>query len=186
MNYRQQAINLFCSKTSYQKDAIKSCAPIHKGFTNVSYKITLKNHDIFQVRIANDGHQVKRHNEYKVCRMIKFPYFIYYDLKTGNAIKRWIKGSNPSKKIICSAQFLQAFNKSLIKLHDHIVKNNQVLQHDYYDCLKKAKLPTKHRNAYLTLIKKYLAMPLVLSHNDLSADNLIYTPNHEVVFIDYE
>jgi thiamine kinase-like enzyme len=29
-------------------------------------------------------------------------------------------------------------------------------------------------------------MPLVLSHNDLSADNLIYTPNHQVIFIDYE
>jgi thiamine kinase-like enzyme len=29
-------------------------------------------------------------------------------------------------------------------------------------------------------------MPLVLSHNDLSADNLIYTDDKKVVFIDYE
>jgi thiamine kinase-like enzyme len=31
-----------------------------------------------------------------------------------------------------------------------------------------------------------LNMPLVLSHNDLSADNLLYTKDHKVVFIDYE
>jgi thiamine kinase-like enzyme len=60
------------------------------------------------------------------------------------------------------------------------------LKHDYFDCIDKAKLPTKHKETYVRLIKEYLKMPLVLSHNDLSADNLIYTSNNKVIFIDYE
>jgi thiamine kinase-like enzyme len=44
----------------------------------------------------------------------------------------------------------------------------------------------KHKQAYLQLIENYKDLPLVLSHNDLSADNLIYTNQHQVIFIDYE
>jgi hypothetical protein len=88
MKFKQQAINLFIAKTKYKKEDIKSCLPIHKGFTNVSYKIAVKDKTIYQVRIANDHHQVNRSNEQKIYRLIKYSYFIYYDVKTGNAIKK--------------------------------------------------------------------------------------------------
>jgi thiamine kinase-like enzyme len=74
----------------------------------------------------------------------------------------------------------------LCTLHTTNIKNHKILQHDYLDCLKRAKLPPQHRAVYLSLIKQYKNLPLVLSHNDLSADNLIYTPDHQVTFIDYE
>jgi thiamine kinase-like enzyme len=184
MNYRQQAINLFVQKTKYTKEEIKSCIPIHNGFTNISYKIKLKNNTTYQVRIGNDHHQINRHNEQLIYRLIKFPYFIYYDVETGNAIKKWIEGKNPSYRTILSTKFLKSFAVSLKCIHK--IKTNLIQKHDYFDCFKQAKLPLKHQNAYKILIKKYLKMPLVLSHNDLSADNLIYTHNGTVIFIDYE
>jgi hypothetical protein len=88
MNYRQRVISLFISKTKHSAEEIKSCQPIHNGFTNISYKIQLNNGTIYQVRIANDDKRVNRDVEQKVCRLIKFPYFVYYDVKTGNAIKK--------------------------------------------------------------------------------------------------
>jgi hypothetical protein len=88
MKPKQTAINLFINKTNYDKTQIVSCTPIHKGFTNLSYKIRTQSGDAYQVRIANDGHQVDRHNEQIVYQLIKFSYFVYYDVTTGNAIKK--------------------------------------------------------------------------------------------------
>jgi thiamine kinase-like enzyme len=111
---------------------------------------------------------------------------LYFNTKTGDAIKKWIIGVNPTYKQVCSSMFLKAFAKSLITLHNINTKTHKILKHDYLDCFKRSKLPSRHRDKYLSLIKQYQNIPMVLSHNDLSADNLIYTPNHQVIFIDYE
>jgi hypothetical protein len=88
MNYRTQAINLFINKTKYKIKDIISCNVIHKGFTNVSFKIECKDKKKYQVRLGNDKNKVNRQNERNVCKAVKFPYFVYYDKETGNAIKR--------------------------------------------------------------------------------------------------
>jgi thiamine kinase-like enzyme len=118
--------------------------------------------------------------------LINDKVYLYFDIKSGDAIKKWVIGDNPSFQQVCSSTFLKAFAKTLNKLHDIDTKNKKVLKHDYLDCLKKAKLPAQHRTIYLSLIKQYKNLPLVLSHNDLSAENLIYTSKHQVIFIDYE
>jgi thiamine kinase-like enzyme len=80
--------------------------------------------------------------------------------------------------------FLKSFVRSLNKLH--AIKATNIVEHDYWDCFDKSKLPSKHKNAYENLIKIYEKASLVLSHNDLSPDNLIYTHKNQVIFIDYE
>jgi thiamine kinase-like enzyme len=117
-------------------------------------------------------------------QLLKLTDFIYYDVSNGNAVKKWISGVNPTKRQISSNSFLKAFAESLMWLHR--VKASNIVKHNYWDCIEKAKLPLEHKAAYISLIKDYERMPLVLSHNDLSADNLIYTPSKKVVFIDYE
>jgi hypothetical protein len=87
MNFKEQALNLFVNKTKYKVNDIRKCVQIHKGFTNVSYKVTLKDQSIYQIRIANDKKKVNRLNEQKIYRLIGFSYFVYYDVRTGNAIK---------------------------------------------------------------------------------------------------
>jgi thiamine kinase-like enzyme len=71
----------------------------------------------------------------------------------------------------------------------HITKvTKPILKHDSNDCLAKAKakLPKNHLAKYLTLVDKYKYLPSVLSHNDLSPDNMLYLPNKKIQFIDFE
>jgi hypothetical protein len=80
--------------------------------------------------------------------------------------------------------FLKSFVKSLKTLHK--IKTTHVLKHNYWDCFAKSKLPPKHENAYVNLVKSYENVEFVLSHNDLSPNNLIYIHDNQVIFIDYE
>jgi thiamine kinase-like enzyme len=114
--------------------------------------------------------------------------FVYYDVKTGNAIKKWIDGYNPNDDEVNSKQFLDCFTKRLQKLHS--TKNKYgVINHDHYEFIKfvKNKLSQAHIVKYKNLIEKYKNLKLVLSHNDLSHDNLLVNKQDNVIyFIDYE
>jgi thiamine kinase-like enzyme len=78
---------------------------------------------------------------------------------------------------------LASFAQQITKLHQ--IKAKEIKHHDYLDCMDKSKLPIRHYQAYMRLINKYKKLPLVLSHNDLSPDNLLWN-GAEVIFIDYE
>jgi hypothetical protein len=84
---KQRAINLFINNTKFKSHEIKSINHIHNGYTNNSFKITLINNQQYQIRLANDNGLVNRKNELAILKNINNKDFIYFDVKTGNAIK---------------------------------------------------------------------------------------------------
>jgi hypothetical protein len=87
MNFKDQAIDFFVSHTDYQKNDVVKLIPIHDGYTNISFKAITSDHKAYQIRLNNTD-SVDRINEKNVLDIVKFPYFIYFDIKTGNAIKQ--------------------------------------------------------------------------------------------------
>jgi thiamine kinase-like enzyme len=90
-----------------------------------------------------------------------------------------------NKRIINSQEFLQKLVSEINWLHQTKF-TSKILKHNYFDAIKYAKLSTKHHQKYYVLLNKYHNLPLCLSHNDLSADNLLLTVKKQIIFIDYE
>ena len=186
--FKQKAIKLFINNTKFQSYQIKSVKQIHKGYTNISFVFILINNQKYQVRLANDGNLINRKNELAMLKNVNNKDFIYYDVKSGNAIKEWIDGSNPTTSEINTKKFLNAFSKQLNRIHT-IKCNYRVFKHDFYEFIKLAnnKLSKQHINKYREIVNKYKNSKLVLSHNDLSSENLIWNKKeNKVHFIDYE
>lgn len=185
---KENAIRLFVTNTKFKSHQIESIHQIHNGYTNISFLITLVNNQKYQIRLANDNHVVDRNNEFAMLKNIHNKDFVYYDIKTGNAIKEWIDGENPNSDEMNSKLFLDSFSSTLQKLHR--CKNlNHVIKHNYYEFLDivRDKLAAYHIDKYKHLTSKYQNLKLVLSHNDLSADNLLWNKvDKKVHFIDYE
>lgn len=184
----KKAIKLFVDHTKFKSHQIKLIKHIHKGYTNISFLIILINNQKYQVRLANDNGIVNRKSELAILKNIHNKNFLYYDIKTGNAIKEWIDGVNPTNSEINSKIFLDIFSSELNKLHS--CKNlNGVINHDYFEFVKIArnKISNTHLTKYLNLLSKYKNLKLVLSHNDLSQDNLLWNEKEKrIFFIDYE
>jgi hypothetical protein len=87
MILKQKAIKLFVNNTKFKSHQIKSIKQIHKGYTNISFLFTLVNNQQYQVRLSNDNKLINRKNEFAMLRNINNKDFIYFDIKTGNAIK---------------------------------------------------------------------------------------------------
>ncbi|GHU31938.1 hypothetical protein FACS1894166_04310 [Bacilli bacterium] len=87
MNIKQKAISFFIKHTSYATGDIQDIAQLHNGFTNISFKIKTRDRQIYQVRLSKQPDVVDRVNERKVIKDVDFDYFVYYEPKTGNAIK---------------------------------------------------------------------------------------------------
>jgi hypothetical protein len=86
MDFKNKAINLFVNHTKYKKQDINKIIPIHNGYTNISFKFTTNDRKSYQVRLSNTK-SVDRTNEKHILDLVKFPYFIYFNIKTGDAIK---------------------------------------------------------------------------------------------------
>ena len=83
-----KAQELFANHMSqpYNKE-ISSIELISSGFTNQSFKITNIQNAEFQVRIGNT--KIDRNNEQLILDALdNHGDFIYYDAKTGNAIRK--------------------------------------------------------------------------------------------------
>jgi thiamine kinase-like enzyme len=80
------------------------------------------------------------------------------------------------------------FSNELKKLHSLKIKYSMI-KHDYKEFIKLTNtvLPIKHMDKYINLVNKYKNLTLMLSHNDLSRDNLLWNKNqNKIHFIDYE
>lgn len=82
------AKKIFFKKYPNKQKEVVSIKQIHLGYTNYSFLFTLKNKTQFQVRIPNDAKLVNRYCEYQILKLLKNKHFVYYDVKTGIAIKK--------------------------------------------------------------------------------------------------
>ncbi|MDR2823514.1 MAG: phosphotransferase [Mycoplasmataceae bacterium] len=185
MNNETKAINFFTRKTNYRPEDIDKIEPLHEGYTNISFKVLTKDQRWYQVRLSRGIKLANTQNEKNVLGLIDFPYYMHYDAKTGDAIKRWISGVTPPMKLAKSNAFLKQLAGNIKTMHITKV-TKPILKHDSNDCLAKAKLPKIHLAKYNALVSKYRYLPTVLSHNDLSPDNMLYLPNKKIQFIDFE
>lgn len=84
----EYVINLVNRVLGKKYGEIASIKPIHFGYTNQSYVVTYENKMKFQVRIPHCGRLIDRSNELQINNLLRYKDFIYFDVKTGIAIKK--------------------------------------------------------------------------------------------------
>ena len=186
--YREIAINLFLDffKNKYKLTDVNKIVKIHHGFTNFSYMFKLKNGEKYQIRIGNNNNIVDRNNEYLCLKTIGDKNYIFYDIKNGNSIKKWINGRTLKKKDLKNITHLKNIFNLIDKLHSINIKNTKIKKHDYYIFLSNVKLSKKYLNLYKKIVDNLSTISWGFSHNDLNLKNIILTSKNEIEFIDFE
>ncbi|WP_391591656.1 Protein kinase family protein [[Mycoplasma] cavipharyngis] len=183
--------NFFVSNTKYQLDDIVECEQIKLGFSNEIYRLKTKNNKNFQVRFGLNNDIIFRDNEKAILKIINDHTYLYYDLKTGNSIRKWIEGRNPITSDL-DINFLKKLVEKVEIIHQADISVNaakKIRTHDNYIFEKfiDQRLDPKYYQKYLELVKLYENLPKCLSHNDLSLLNLIYNETtKDITIIDYE
>ncbi|MCQ2747896.1 MAG: hypothetical protein MJ223_01280 [Mycoplasmoidaceae bacterium] len=85
---QKQALELIKKYLDKKYGKMVSMEPIHNGYTNQSWLVTYSTNRKFQVRIAHALTNIDRSAELQVLKLVGDNSFIYFDKKTGNAIKR--------------------------------------------------------------------------------------------------
>lgn len=182
------AKKIFLKKYPKSKDKIVSIKQIHCGYTNHSFLFTLNNKSKFQVRIPNDGKLVDRYCEYQIIRLLKDKKFVYYDVKTGIAIKKWIDGNNPKMSHAKSTTFLnKLFNQiwQIHKLPEKYYAKFKTIDFAFYNT-NINQLPVAAKKQYLSLYNKHKNDPVVINHSDINLANIVLSKQNEVYLIDFE
>ncbi|MGL4647217.1 MAG: phosphotransferase [Mycoplasmoidaceae bacterium] len=177
-------INFFITNTNYlEKDIIK-CKKIHHGFTNESFLLQTSDQQRWQVRFAGLNEVVKRSNEAEVLKLVTIDYMFYDEY--GNSIRKWIVGKNLSL-FFKKKKKLKLLCEQINRLHAIDISNNKkIIINDYLIYLDHTKnLDEKIKKLYIELVNKYEGLPKVLSHNDLSLQNVLWDGKN-IIFIDYE
>ncbi len=166
---------------------IKSITPIHQGVSNTSYLVN----DQYVVRIKGDKKDkfYKSKNEkeilHKTARLYLSELVTYLD-KDGNKVSEYIPNTHTftgeKEEVISAAKMLKKLHNST---EDTKVKFNPFKRYYYYK--KKGKGEDyQHEDRVIENVKKlYKKYPLVICHNDVVDNNLLYTKNASYL-IDYE
>lgn len=113
----KKAVAFLCEKLQVVETDIFKIEQIHSGFTNFSFFCELKDHSKFQIRLSRKDVILDRRNEQIILQLVE-PFFsnpfVYFDVTTGNAIKRWIEGTQPKR---ATDLFLCRLVESLKKVH---------------------------------------------------------------------
>ena len=181
-----QIIAFVCDKLKINESDIKSLEKVPVGFTNEIYHLALVNGSEYKVRFVTTNPYINR----KLESIIEHAFFkddiIFYD-EQGNFIKKWYVGHTLTKqdlneevwqKIIDITKQLQALEIKELNLtpptyilYEHIVPNNLI--------------PALW--AYKRIINTIvLKDATVLSHNDFSGNNTIYTNDNKIILMDFE
>lgn len=187
MTLKKKAINIFLKNTNYSLLDIKKTVFIHTGYTNTNLFIKTSDNKSYLVRISNNDF-IDRKNEYLFLKSInKLDQYIFFDKFTGDAIKIWTKGKNPTKKQSKSIKFILSLKKQIDLFHKSHKLNNQILKHDFFQYLDKSSLSLEQKKIYKHLVKKFFNVKkLVMSHNDINPDNIVLDKNKKINFIDFE
>lgn len=167
-------------------DKIKSIRPIHQGVSNSNYLVNQQ----YVVRIKNEKEKFYKYkNEeeilHKTSNLFLSELVTYLD-KDGNKVSEYIKGTHIFKgannEIIATAKMLK-------KLHSADIKTKikfKALKRFYYYKNKSDGETFQHENTIIKSVKKlYDKYPLVLCHNDVVDNNLLFTKSASYL-IDYE
>lgn len=161
------------------------------GYTNKSFKIkTIKG--TYIVRLGSSDKLLHRNNEYYVYQIIKNKKYcdlIYFDIKTGNQIRKWIDGILPNHQVMHSYHFYDLLIKEIKYFHNikkSKLKNIEINNFFEYDNLIPNK-DKKYKDLAHQLINYYQHNKATFSHNDLTPWNMIYNKQTDsLFFIDYE
>ena len=167
-------------------DQIKSIKAIHQGVSNTSYLVN--QHFVIRVKSEKE-HFYKYKNEkeilHKTSNLFLSEYVTYLD-KDGNKVSEYIQHAHTfrgdNNEIIAVAKMLK-------KLHHAEIKTNikfKPFKRYYYYQNKSDGEKFQHEATVISRVEKlYNKYPLVMCHNDLVDNNLLFTKTGSYL-IDYE
>lgn len=167
-------------------DTVKSIKPIHEGVSNTSYLVNQQ----YVVRVKSEKEKFYKYKNEKellhlTSNLFLSEYVTYLD-KDGNKVSEYIphahtfRGDN--NEIIAVAKMLK-------KLHGAEIKTKikfKPFKRFYYYQNKSDGEKFQHEETVINNVKKlYDKYPLVICHNDVVDNNLLFTKNASYL-IDYE
>lgn len=181
------AYSTFLKVFPSKADKIKTIKDIHSGYTNNSYLFILDDGTKYQVRIPHPLELIDRKVEYKTLELTGNDIFKYFDQKTGIAIKKWIEGKNPKRRVYKSDYFNNLLFKKIKKIHQVKVTSSLKVTpinfgkyNEYLPYLK-----FEYQKKYLCLLDRRRNETVVLTHSDINPLNVIYD-GKKVHIIDFE
>lgn len=186
---KERALELLHKYVGDQYGLLVSIKRIHNGYTNESYLAEFeKGNKKFQVRLPNGNGLVNRVNEHRIITMMGDQKFLYFDTKTGEAVKEWIEGKNPRIPKFRRWKYIDELFSQIKKIHQTPLPPGhrfKIIDTDAYnDNLYRLKL--NYQTKFLGIIEKYDSDIAVLSHTDINWQNIIVDPNGKLHLIDYE
>lgn len=184
--FYSEAKKLFVSKlNNYQIEDIVNINLLLGGFTNKCFFIETKDRKRFFLRLGNS--KIDRTNESSYLNASKkIKQYIYYDFKTGDAIKRWEEGYTASFDDCLQKTTFIKIIKEIKKIQRiKIRKIPDIKERDFFSFLSFSKLDDKYIQKYKEIINKYKYLEKVLSHNDIRPSNVIINKS-KVRLIDFE
>lgn len=180
---KQTFAKVFPDKVSH----IKEIKDIHNGYTNFSFLFVLDNDKKYQVRIPHSEDWIDRSVEYKALELTRRNYFVYFDKKTGIAVKKWIEGSAPVKGVYKSIAFNDMLFNEIKKIHKVKINGRMKFKPINFDAYNSHLhfLRFEYQRKYLCLLDRRRNEPLVLTHSDINPLNVIYDGN-KITIIDFE
>lgn len=169
--------------------AIVSLKPIHLGYTNESFVATYENGQKYQVRLPHCGKMLNRSNEYKIIGLLKQTHdFPYFDVKTGNCIKKWIPGKCPFIPTFKKWSKVDDLFSQIKKFHNLKIDSNMKFAKLNFDSYNENlyRLDLVYQTKYLNIIEKYQDDVFVLNHTDINRENIIQDKNGKLHIIDFE
>lgn len=173
------------AKLKVKKEDIKETIKIETGFTNDIYFVALLDGKKFKVRKASENKYINRNLEKYIEENLNKKEIYFYD-KDGSYIRKWIEGHTLTIKdlnadvwnnIISKIKDIQNLKipKTMNITTPIYILNNVSLNEELLEPLK----------LYKSIIKKISEKDLVLSHNDISTNNII-CKGKDISIIDYE
>lgn len=187
-NEQKELVIKLVTKYVKNKTPISSVKPIHLGYTNQSYVVTYDDGVKYQVRLPHCGNLLNRANEKLIHDLRGDDSFVYFDVKTGNAIKRWIPGKPPRVPFWSKWRKVDELFSAIKKIHQiKPPKNHRFKKIDYEAySFNLYRLKLTYQTKFMSIIDTYKNDSVVLNHTDINPQNLILDDNDKLHIIDFE
>lgn len=173
----------------FPKEDIKNVnlKDIHDGYTNFSFLFTASDGKMYQIRIPHDNNIINRKLEHEILKKLNDTNFIYFDDKTGIAVKKWVEGKNPTWLTTRSRGFANRVFNLIKKIHEFKIQTKGIstIDYDLYND-NLYRLDFIYQKKFLCLLDRRKDDPKVLNHSDLNPLNILKLKNGGIYFIDFE